>query len=63
MRALKWLGILFACYVGFVLLFELVFLRMMQPTLESTGIPMLVITSAASTIFRVCSWRTGEPIG
>ncbi len=45
MRALKWLGIVFACYVVFVLLFEVVFLRMMQPSLESTGIPMLVITS------------------
>ena len=45
MRILKWLGILFAVYVGFVVLFETVYLRMMQPTLESTGIPMLVITS------------------
>ncbi len=45
MRALKWLGVLLAVYVGFVVLFEAVYLRMMQPTLESTGIPMLVITS------------------
>ena len=45
MRVLKWLGVLFAVYVGFVVLFETVYLRMMQPTLESTGIPMLVITS------------------
>lgn len=45
MRVLKWLGVLFAVYVGFVVIFETVYLRMMQPTLESTGIPMLVITS------------------
>ena len=45
MRVLKWLGILLAVYVGFVVIFETVYLRMMQPTLESTGIPMLVITS------------------
>ncbi len=45
MRVFKWLGILLAIYVGFVVIFETVYLRMMQPTLESTGIPMLVITS------------------
>ena len=45
MQVLKWLGIVAAVYVSFVVLFEAVFLGMYQPTLESTGIPMLVITT------------------
>ena len=45
MKALKWLGIIAAFYVSFVVVFETVFLGMYQPTLESTGIPMLVITT------------------
>lgn len=43
MRALKWVGVLVAVYVVFVVVFETFFLGMYQPTLEATGIPMLVI--------------------
>lgn len=45
MKVLKWLGIVTAVYVSFVVVFEAVFLGTYQPTLESTGIPMLVITT------------------
>ncbi|MEM7364018.1 MAG: hypothetical protein AAF525_08320 [Pseudomonadota bacterium] len=49
MRALKLLGwclaVLAGLYVVFVVLFEAVFLGHYQPTLEQTGIPMLVITT------------------
>ena len=45
MRALKWFGVLLAAYVAFVVVFEAVYLRMFQPSFESAGIPMLVITS------------------
>ena len=46
MKILKWSGIIAAFYVSFVVVFESAFLGMYQPTLESTGIPMLVITTA-----------------
>jgi len=49
MRLIKWLGILFLVYVGFVVAFETVYLRMMQPTFENAGIPMLVIITTDET--------------
>ena len=39
------LGVLFGLYVIFVILFEGVFLGYYQPTLERSGIPMVVITT------------------
>ena len=45
MRVLKWVGIIFAVYVVFVLAFEALFLGMYQPKLTRTGIPMLVLTT------------------
>jgi hypothetical protein len=45
MKVLKWVGVIFAVYVGFVVAFETLFLGLYQPRLESTGIPMLVITT------------------
>jgi hypothetical protein len=45
MKILKWLGIVTAVYVCFVVVFEAVFLGYYQPRLERTGIPMLVITT------------------
>jgi len=44
----KILGGIGALYLVFVILFEAVFLGYMQPELESTGIPMLVITTTDS---------------
>ena len=41
----KVLGGIAAIYIVFVVLFEAVFLGYMQPELESTGIPMLVIST------------------
>ncbi len=46
MKALKWLGVVVAVYVGFVVAFETLFLGLYQPKLERTGIPMLVLTTA-----------------
>ncbi len=45
MKVFKWLGIVAAVYVIFVVVFEAGFLGYYQPTLESTGIPMLVIAT------------------
>ncbi len=45
MKALKWIGVAVAVYVGFVVAFETLFLGLYQPKLERTGIPMLVITT------------------
>ena len=45
MKVLKWVGIVVAVYVGFVVAFETFFLGMYQPKLARTGIPMLVITT------------------
>ncbi len=45
MKVLKWVGVLVAVYVGFVLAFETLFLGWYQPKLERTGIPMLVIAT------------------
>ena len=45
MKALKWVGVLVAVYVGFVVAFETLYLGWYQPKLASTGIPMLVITT------------------
>lgn len=43
MGLLRTAGILFAIYIVFVLLFESVYLGWLQPKLEGTGIPMLVL--------------------
>ena len=45
MKVLKWLGIILAVYITFVLVFETFFLGMYQPELEGTGLPMLVLTT------------------
>ncbi len=45
MKVLKWLGVIVAVYVFFVVAFETLFLGLYQPKLERTGIPMLVITT------------------
>jgi len=45
LKVFKWLGIVAAVYVIFVVVFEAGFLGYYQPTLESTGIPMLVIAT------------------
>jgi hypothetical protein len=45
MKVLKWVGVLVAVYAGFVVAFETLYLGWYQPKLESTGIPMLVITT------------------
>lgn len=46
LKIIGWsVGVLLGLYVLFVVLFEAVFLGHYQPTLESTGIPMLVITT------------------
>ena len=45
MKVLKWVGVLVAVYVGFVVAFETLYLGWYQPKLGSTGIPMLVITT------------------
>ena len=45
MKVLKWVGAIVAVYAGFVVAFETLYLGWYQPKLESTGIPMLVITT------------------
>lgn len=45
MKVLKWLGVVVAVYVCFVVAFETGYLGMYQPSFESSGIPMLVITT------------------
>ena len=45
MKVLKWLGVVVAVYVGFVVVFETLFLGLYQPKLGSSDIPMLVITT------------------
>ncbi len=45
MKVLKWVGVVVAGYVGFVVAFETLFLGLYQHKLERTGIPMLVITT------------------
>ena len=45
MKVLKWVGVVVAVYAGFVVAFETLYLGWYQPKLESTGIPMLVITT------------------
>ncbi len=66
MKVLKWLGIIAAFYVSFVVVFETAFLGMYQPTLESTGIPMLVITttddSGESRKRRLARFETDEKL-
>ncbi len=44
-KVLKWVGVIVAVYVAFVVAFETLFLGLYQPKLGSTGIPMLVITT------------------
>ena len=46
MKVLKWVGVIVAVYVAFVVAFETLFLGLYQPKLERTGIPMLVIAIA-----------------
>ncbi len=48
MKALKWLGTIAGIYLVFVLLFEFVYLGVMQPSFEDQGIPMVVITTTDS---------------
>lgn len=64
MKPLKFLGIIVGIYLVFVLLFETVYLGYMQPKLERTGIPMLVITTTneagASIPRRVARLKTDE---
>ena len=45
MKVLKWVGVVVAVYAGFVVAFETLYLGWYQPKFESTGIPMLVITT------------------
>ena len=45
MKVLKWVGVIFAVYVAFVVAFETLFLGLYQPELGNTGLPMLVITT------------------
>ncbi len=45
MKMLKWVGVILAVYAGFVVAFETLYLGWYQPKLQSTGIPMLVITT------------------
>ena len=45
MRPLRWVGYLFFGYIVLVFLFETVFLGIFQPTLESSTIKNLVITT------------------
>ena len=45
MKVLKRVGMVFAAYVGFVVLFEALFLGLLQPKLESNPLPMLVLTT------------------
>jgi hypothetical protein len=45
MKALKWVAIVAAVYVGLVVLFEAVIMGMVQPKLEGAALPMLVITT------------------
>ena len=45
MRALKWIAIVAAVYVGLVVVFEAVIMGMIQPKLEGAALPMLVITT------------------
>ena len=44
MKLAKIVGVIVAIYIAFVVLFEAGFLGYYQPKLESTGIPMLVVT-------------------
>ena len=46
MRVLKWIGVVFAVYVAFVLAFEAGYLGALQPSFEEAGIPMLVLTTS-----------------
>jgi hypothetical protein len=48
-KLLKVVGIVAAIYITFVVLFEAVFLGYYQPKLESSGIPMLVLTTTGET--------------
>ena len=45
MKVLKWLAIVAAVYVGFAVVFEAVIMGMIQPKLERSALPMLVITT------------------
>ena len=45
MKVFKWVGVVVAGYAGFVLAFETLYLGWYQPEFESSGIPMLVITT------------------
>ena len=45
MKALKWLGIVAAVYVSFVVVFETGYLGIYQPSFENSGIPMLDLTT------------------
>lgn len=45
MKVLKWLGVVAAVYISFVVAFEVGFLGMYQPSFEESGIPMLVLTT------------------
>jgi hypothetical protein len=45
MRAVKWMSITFAVYVGFVVVFETGYLGLYQPSFEDSGIPMLLLTT------------------
>ncbi len=45
MKVLKWVAIVAAVYIGFVVVFEAVIMGMIQPELEGAALPMLVITT------------------
>ncbi len=66
MKALKWVGVVVAVYVGFVVAFETLFLGLYQPKLERTGIPMLVLTttddSGVSRERRLARFETMERV-
>ena len=48
MKAGKWLVIIFGTYIGFVLIFETVFLGYLQPSFDRSGIPTLDIITKNS---------------
>jgi len=66
MKVLKWLGVIFAVYVAFVVAFETLFLGLYQPELGNTGLPMLVITttndSGVSRERRLARFETDEKL-
>lgn len=66
MRFAKWLGVVLAVYIVFVVVFEAGYLGTYQPSFEDNGIPMLVLTttddSGASSDRMLARFETGGSI-